>query len=148
MDSGQHGSKSKVIEMSRKTLYMLCRESAARKWEDKTSYMEKKLQEMMKCPEGEFQTLSNDLKYFICSKQALSSISTRLCKKIFTGSDVLNRLLLTSDQFLSCQRKRQRSKSQPFLSETIRLFESQEPEVHVDTETGLPEHSAESEEAL
>lgn len=72
----------------------------------------------------------------------------RKFSRIQCNQDVLKRLLLTSDPFLSCQRKRQRSKSQPFLSETIGLFEPQEPEVHIhakSNEAELPDHSDESE---
>lgn len=44
--------------------------------------------------------------------------SRELCNK-----DVFNRLLLSSDPFLSCMRKRHKLKtSQPFLPETIELF--------------------------
>lgn len=42
------------------------------------------------------------------------------------NQDVLNRLLLTSDPYISCVRKRKPSKSQPFMNETIELFEAEE----------------------
>lgn len=50
---------------------------------------------------------------------------TRKFSREICNKDVLNRLLLTSDPFLSCGRKRQTLRSsQSFLPETIELFQS------------------------
>ncbi|XP_055842460.1 uncharacterized protein LOC129909398, partial [Episyrphus balteatus] len=53
-----------LIEMSRESLYLLFKESSARKLDDKVIFMEQKLQDLMNCPQNEFQTLHHDLKNF------------------------------------------------------------------------------------
>ena len=50
--------------MSRKSLYIIFKESPGRKLDDKVTFMEHKLREMMKCPQNEYKTLSHDLCYF------------------------------------------------------------------------------------
>lgn len=59
----------------------------------------------------------------------------RKFSRIECNQDVLNRLLLTSDPFISCLRKRYPSKSQPFMSETIELFELEELDTEEDQST-------------
>lgn len=54
---------------------------------------------------------------------------TRKFSRVLCNKDVFNRLLLTSDPFLSCKRKRQKLKtSKPFLPETIAMFVQVGPE--------------------
>lgn len=48
------------------------------------------------------------------------------------NQDVLNRVLLPLDSFISCVRKRKPSKSQSFMSETLELFEPEELVTEVD----------------
>ena len=60
------------------------------------------------------------------------------------NQDVLNRLRLTSDSLLSSNHQRKRSKSQPFLTETIELFEPEEPDNEEIEETIRLDHSDES----
>lgn len=50
--------------MSRKSLYMIFKDSTGRKLHEKLSFMEAKLREMTKCPHSEAKTLSHDLKHF------------------------------------------------------------------------------------
>lgn len=52
----------------------------------------------------------------------------RKFNRIQCNRDVLNRLLLTSDPFLSCKRKRQPKKSLPFAADTLELLEAEEAE--------------------
>ncbi|KAJ8706508.1 hypothetical protein PYW07_012586 [Mythimna separata] len=58
--------------------------------------------------------------------------------------DTAKMLLLTSDPYISCLRKRKPSKSQPFMSETIELFEPEELDTEVDQASKLP-HSDDNE---
>ncbi|CAG9558530.1 unnamed protein product [Danaus chrysippus] len=64
MESEAQDSTSNVIQTSRKSLYMIFKESPAKNLDDKVSFMENKLREMMKCPRNEFQTLGHDLRHF------------------------------------------------------------------------------------
>ncbi|CAG9557930.1 unnamed protein product [Danaus chrysippus] len=64
MESEARDSTSNVIQTSRKSLYMIFKESPAKNLDDKVSFMENKLREMMKCPRNEFQTLGHDLRHF------------------------------------------------------------------------------------
>ncbi|CAH1994580.1 unnamed protein product [Acanthoscelides obtectus] len=50
------------------------------------------------------------------------------------NQDVLNRLLLTSDPFLSCVRKRKQVKRQRFSTETLALLEAEDLNVTSDEE--------------
>lgn len=70
----------------------------------------------------------------------------RKFSRIQCNQDVLNRLLLTSDPYISCLRKRKPSKSQPFMSETIELLEPEELDTEVDLLSTLP-HSVDDDES-
>lgn len=52
---------------------------------------------------------------------------TRKFNRTICNRDVLNRLLLTSDPFMSCSRKQTRKKSKPFSSETLALLLPESP---------------------
>lgn len=71
--------------MSRKSLYIIFKESPGSKLDDKVTLMEHKLREMMKCPQNEYKTLSHDLCYFKSDLKkrwsACNYIEERLMKK-------------------------------------------------------------------
>lgn len=50
--------------MSRRSLYMIYKDSRKRKLDEKLLDMEEKVRELTKCPENEFKTLTNDLRHF------------------------------------------------------------------------------------
>lgn len=56
----------------------------------------------------------------------------RKFSRVQCNKDVLNRLLLTSDPYLTCMRKRQHKKSEPFSTETLDLLEPEGPETEED----------------
>lgn len=82
---------SNVIEVCRKTLFMLFKESTSRTLEDKVAFMEHKLREMVKCPQHEYHTLSHDIKYF----------NSDLKKRWISSNYIEERFLKKNEKWLS-----------------------------------------------
>lgn len=58
----------------------------------------------------------------------------RKFSRLQCNQDVLNRLLLTSDPFISSAKKRKRNEHLPFLSETLQLLVPEEQNISMDIE--------------